>query len=193
MPLVCTLLRIDSRESFARDPYVLQVQGLSHANCAWVREYDAHRFTRICSAFGQSAQVVQLRGKLQKGFKRTNGDGWAQIGKRPVWPPPPVYRPWKKTRKIIKKQTTTHDSWPPPEQNCRKMSFPAENKHFLPEKVHFPSEKKMHFPADFLHCPAEKYGLRGALCRKPQEIAGGFQSSRIKNASQLSQEKRGSH
>ena len=35
---------------------------------------------------------------------------------------------------------------------------------------------------------AEQCGFRGAHRRKPQEIAGGFQGSRIKNVSQLSQE-----
>ena len=34
--------------------------------------------------------------------------------------------------------------------------------------------------------PAEKCGFGGAHGRKPQEIAGGLQDSRIKNASQLS-------
>ena len=41
-----------------------------------------------------------------------------------------------------------------------------------------------------MHFPAEKYRfLGGAHGRKSQEFAGGFQGSRIKNASQLPQEK----
>ena len=47
--------------------------------------------------------------------------------------------------------------------------------------------KKMHFPTEkctFL----QKCGFRGAHGRKLQEIAGGLQCSRIKNASQLSQD-----
>ena len=50
--------------------------------------------------------------------------------------------------------------------------------------------RKMHFPAEkcpFLQKNADFCGAHG---RKPQEITGGFQSSRIKNASQLSQEQR---
>ena len=39
-----------------------------------------------------------------------------------------------------------------------------------------------------MNFPEEKCSSRGAHGRKPQEIAGGFEGSRIKNASQLSQE-----
>ena len=44
----------------------------------------------------------------------------------------------------------------------------------------------MSFPAEKLHFPAAKCCFGGAHGRKPLEIAGGFQGSRIKNASQLS-------
>ena len=52
--------------------------------------------------------------------------------------------------------------------------------------MHFPAEKCLFMQK--MHFPAEKWGFRGAHGRKPQEIAGGFQGSRIKNASQLSQD-----
>ena len=63
--------------------------------------------------------------------------------------------------------------------SCRKMDFPKEKGIFLQKKAF--SCRKMHFPA-------EKCGFRAAHGRKPKEIAGGLQSSRIKNASQLSQD-----
>ena len=72
------------------------------------------------------------------------------------------------------------------------MSFPAE-KCFSPKKSAFPTEKctflqKNAFSCRKMHFPAEKCGFRGAHGREPQEIARGFQGSRIKNASQLSQD-----
>ena len=60
------------------------------------------------------------------------------------------------------------------------MVFPAEDRSSLQGKCIF-LQRKMRFPA-------EKCSFGGAHCRKPQEIAGGFQGSRIKNASQLSQD-----
>ena len=46
----------------------------------------------------------------------------------------------------------------------------------------------MHFPAEKCTFLQESAVSGGAHGRKPQEIAGGLQGSRIKNASQLSQE-----
>ena len=66
-----------------------------------------------------------------------------------------------------------------PQRRLQKNSFSAEDALFY---------RKMTFPAEKLHIPAEKCGFRGARCRKPQEIARGFQGSRVKNGSQLSQE-----
>ena len=66
------------------------------------------------------------------------------------------------------------------------MLPPTEKCIFL-QKNSF-SYRKMHFPAEkclFL----QKCGSRAARRGKPQEIAGRLQGSRIKNASQLSQEK----
>ena len=55
-------------------------------------------------------------------------------------------------------------------------------------KMHFAAETCL-FPAEKEHIPVEKFAclFRGAHGRKPQEIAGGFQGLRIKNASQLSE------
>ena len=64
--------------------------------------------------------------------------------------------------------------------SSRKIQFPTEKCIFLPKNAF--SCRKMHFPA-------EKCGFRGAHGRKSQEIAGGLRGSRIKSASQLSQER----
>ena len=62
------------------------------------------------------------------------------------------------------------------------MGFPAEKCIFLQKNAI--SYRKLHFPAE--KC---KFLQKNAVFgRKPQEIAGGLQGSRIKNASQLSQE-----
>ena len=58
----------------------------------------------------------------------------------------------------------------------------------------FPTDKEKHFPTETRFCLQknctflQKNEDRGAHSRKLQEIAGGFHGSRIKNASQLSQE-----
>ena len=86
------------------------------------------------------------------------------------------------------KKNYLHDSWPP-RDNCKKMPFPAEKCICLQKNAL--SCRKMHFPAE--KCP---FLQKNALsCRKmpflggtSQDIAGGPQGSRIKNASQLSQE-----
>ena len=62
--------------------------------------------------------------------------------------------------------------------SCRKIHFPTEKCIFLPKNAH--SCGKMP--------PAEKCGFGGAHGRKLQEIAGGLRGSRIKKASQLSQD-----
>ena len=49
--------------------------------------------------------------------------------------------------------------------------------------------QKHAFSCRKMHFPAGKCGFRGAHRRKPQEITRGFKGSRVKNASQLSQEK----
>ena len=56
----------------------------------------------------------------------------------------------------------------------------------------FPSEK-VHFPTEKMHFPTERCGFRRACGGKPQEIAGGLQGPRAKNASQLSQELNDEH
>ena len=63
------------------------------------------------------------------------------------------------------------------------MGFLQKNAFY--RTVHFPAEKSR-----TMHFPAEECGFRGAHGRKPQEIVGGFQGLRIKNASQLAQEQR---
>ena len=52
----------------------------------------------------------------------------------------------------------------------------------------FPSKKKHAFSCRNMDFPAGKSALRGAPGRKPHEIAEGFQGSRTKSTSQLSQE-----
>ena len=80
----------------------------------------------------------------------------------------------------------------PPEQTAKKMDFPKERCIFLQKnafsdsKMHFHAENAFH--AEKMHFLAEKYGFRRAHGRKPQESVGGVQGSRIKNASQLSQD-----
>ena len=54
--------------------------------------------------------------------------------------------------------------------------------------MHALSCRKNAFSCRKMHFPAENAVFGGAHGRKPQEIAGGLQGSRIKNASQLSQE-----
>ena len=64
--------------------------------------------------------------------------------------------------------------------SCRKMHFPTEN-------CFFPAEKCIFLQKNALS--RRKMRLSGAHGRKLQEIAGGFQGSRIKNASQLSKDR----
>ena len=69
----------------------------------------------------------------------------------------------------------------------RKMHFPTEKCTFLLQKFAL-SCRNVHFPAEKRTFLQKNAVFRGAHGRKPQEIAGGLQGSRIKNASQLSQE-----
>ena len=64
--------------------------------------------------------------------------------------------------------------------SCRKMPFPTEKCAFLQKKCLF-------LEINALSC--RKLQFSGADGRKPQEIAGYFHGSIIKNASQLSREK----
>ena len=78
-----------------------------------------------------------------------------------------------------------------PPEHTGKMGFPAEKCIFL--QKHTFSYRKVHFPAKSalsrrkMRSPAFFGGGGGAHGKKPHGIAGGFQRSRIKNASQLSQ------
>ena len=72
------------------------------------------------------------------------------------------------------------------------MGFPVEDA-FSYRKRHFPTEKctflqKMPFPAEKCTFLQKNAVFGWAEGRKLQEIAGGFLSSRVKNATQLSQE-----
>ena len=66
------------------------------------------------------------------------------------------------------------------------MGFPAEKNVFSYRKMQFPTEnalscRKMHF-----HAEKCKFLQKNAVFgRKPQEIAGGLQGSRIKNATDV--------
>ena len=92
-------------------------------------------------------------------------------------------------QKVMQKQAAIHDSQTP------KCIFHKKERTFL-QKNAFSREqciayRKMRFPADKMLFPAEN----ALPCREMrvfgwQEIAGGLQGSRIKNASQLSQEKK---
>ena len=75
----------------------------------------------------------------------------------------------------------------PPEKTSGKCPFPRKNALSC-RKMQLPAEKKA-LSCRKMHFPVEKCGSRGAHRRKPQEIAGLVQGSRIKNAGQLSQER----
>ena len=75
----------------------------------------------------------------------------------------------------------------PPEKTAEECFFPAEKCIFL-QKMRFPAEKCLFLQKKKEHFPAENCNSRVAHRRKPQEIAGGLQGSRIKSASQLSQD-----
>ena len=68
--------------------------------------------------------------------------------------------------------------------------FPFDHDHprktTIQQKNGFHS-RKMNFPAENAPSCGET-GFRGALCRKLQDIAEGFQGSRIKNANMASQD-----
>ena len=68
--------------------------------------------------------------------------------------------------------------------SCRKMHFPAEKWAFL-QKMQFPAERCLFLQKNAVPC--RKMRLSGGAS---QETAGGLQGSRIKNASQLSQDSR---
>ena len=70
--------------------------------------------------------------------------------------------------------------------SCRNMHFPTEKCIFLQQTCTF--LPKNAFSCRKMHFRAEKRGFQGAHGRKQQDIAEEFQGSRIKNASQLSQE-----
>ena len=74
-----------------------------------------------------------------------------------------------------------------PKSKLQKNEFSCRNQALSCRKVHFPAATCAFVLK--MHIPAEKMRFSRAHSRKPQEIAGGFQSSRIKNASQLSQDK----
>ena len=73
---------------------------------------------------------------------------------------------------------------------CRKTHLSAGKWVFL-QKDGF-SYRKNAFSYREMHFPAEKCGFRAARGRKPQDTAGWLPGSRIKSASQLSQEEKGS-
>ena len=81
----------------------------------------------------------------------------------------------------------------PPEKTAEKKKFSCRKMGFSHRKMYFPAGKcrflqKMHFPAEKCAFSCRKTQSSGG--RKPQEIAGGLQGSRIKNASQLPQDLR---
>ena len=84
----------------------------------------------------------------------------------------------------------------PPEQTRTKMGFPVGKCIFLQGKgktfscrKNAVSCRKMPFPAEKMYFPPENAVFGWAQGRKLQEIAGGFLGSRVKNATQLSQER----
>ena len=74
---------------------------------------------------------------------------------------------------FIQKQTTTHDSLTP-SANCRKMSFPAENKHFPTEK--YTCLPKNAFSCRKMHFPAEKCGFEGHIRGNRRRLQEGFRA-----------------
>ena len=82
----------------------------------------------------------------------------------------------------------------PSEQTAENELFLQNTSTFLQKKVHFPDEKCIFLQRkNALSCRRKNTFLQKKSgfdrhCREPQEIARGFQGSRIKNASQLSQD-----
>ena len=89
---------------------------------------------------------------------------------------------WKQLQKHPDlSSTTNYHSWfLTPKSELQKNGVFLQKNGFSCRKMHFPAEKYT-----FLQKNAVFWGAHG---RKPQESARGFQGSRIKNASQLSQE-----
>ena len=96
----------------------------------------------------------------------------------------------RRTSALIIPETSYHFN---PRAKLQKNRFSCRNMHFSAKKMHFPTEnvlscRRVPFPAEKTQFPAEKCGFGEAHGRKLQEIAGGLQGSRIKNAGELSQD-----
>ena len=86
---------------------------------------------------------------------------------------------YKKTKHTSSRNRLPFMILNPPELNCRKMGFPV----FSCRKVHFPTERCTFLQRNAFSCRKMRF-----LGGTGQETAGGSQGSRIKNATQLSQE-----
>ena len=155
--MILTLPEIDCRKMG-----FLGAQKLTRSGVNGVSERD---FWKTNLSFSRLIQVLYLRGKnCLENARSYNKKG-------PCWKTPlnwtgsvfPLLRTFPAEKCI----------------SCRKMGFPAEKCSFL-QKIYVFLPRHAYFPA-------EKCGFGGAHRKKPQETAGGFQGSRIKNASQLAQ------